>query len=552
MAFLAYAFEAKSIQSYITAGGRLRDLSGGSAVVDALCEPRGKEKEKREGIPFGGLLDDALDRCGFRAPPLFTRRAAGAFTFISPERDRAAAEAFSELWPLVVNGAAPGLEFVEVLVEGEDQKSAIRKAVALLRARRNIRDIRLPLVGPPVARAPRTGEAAAGRHEDGFIDRATARKRRFRGDSRALAERFLGRDHPALKGASPREKFWPTEFESEFPFGSANRTVAVVHADANRMGQIFKNFGDENIAAGGYAEALGTLSDLIKQVTERALHEASRLLTPEGPQELIPARPVLAGGDDVSIILRADLALPWVAAFVEAFEKHAPEIVAWADKKGVRAPLPTFTAGVAFVNPSQPFSGAHALAESLCKYAKRIGKKDVPETEAVPSMLAFHRVTASLLEDYDTILRDELTIGDGDGARRLTANPYKLGKIPARAAVPALDDLMGATTLLLDAKQSRGALRRLIGAISSGDSGERLFERWIAVQTGREGAQKDFAEDLRYFLENLCLGEPVRGIYRKLDNGMLETALGDVLSLYAAIRDPDAKDDAADDDAEAA
>ncbi|MDH5731838.1 MAG: hypothetical protein OEZ58_22880, partial [Gammaproteobacteria bacterium] len=106
----AYLFEAKSIQSYIFESGKLKDVIGGSELVEALVHQH---------------LDTALNsideqgKAGLR----FVRRAGGAFTLLSDERSDI--EDLQSLWSILVPSLAPGLEFIHVMGEGEDDLSAV-------------------------------------------------------------------------------------------------------------------------------------------------------------------------------------------------------------------------------------------------------------------------------------------------------------------------------------------------------------------------------------------------------------------------------------------
>ncbi len=116
-------FEAKSIQSWIVAGGRLRDIAGASEIIERLCT------DDLHGALVHCTLADPRppDSHGDR-PALKTgagtvlSAAAGGFRLVI--EDKTKARAFVRLWPLVVAERAPGLRFALAAVPERDSADA--------------------------------------------------------------------------------------------------------------------------------------------------------------------------------------------------------------------------------------------------------------------------------------------------------------------------------------------------------------------------------------------------------------------------------------------
>jgi hypothetical protein len=512
---VAYVFEAKSIQAFILAGGRLRDIVGASLLVDSLCLERPTEGHTAVGLPASGLLDDALDACGLVPGDQlgFTRRAAGAFIFVAVGSDMAErVTRFRRLWTLLVGQAAPGLEFIDMLGGGATAPEALRAALADGQGRRSRLPVQLPLAPPPAVRAPRTGLGAvaidrAGSSEAEPIDAATKRKRSF----------FeVHRDRRAWWTAKLPERCWPADMEDEFPFLGQDRTVAVMHADGNRMGQIL--IALEQSAASAVASArlpddalgetekaylarLQAFSTTVGQSTQDAFDTACARHLSEAPvpdgSAFLPARPILMGGDDLTIILRGDIALDFAATFLETFEAETSRRLAALRSELPDLPPLTACAGLAFVGDSQPFDRALALAEDLCRYAKQAAKKaslavTKSQTGAVSTTLAFHRATASLLETYDDSLASELSVRDADGRVQylLTMQPYATGAPGSTMSLPRLADLKHLRDMLRDDRLGRGPARELIALLSQTAPAEarRRYARWRQVLAARAGS----------------------------------------------------------------
>ena len=95
----------------------------------------------------------------------------------------------------------------------------------------------------------------------------------------------------------------------------------------------------------------------------------------------MPARPLVLGGDDLSLLIRADLALPFAVAFMQKFEElSALKLRDMA--MGRNWGKLTSACGIAFVKSTFPFTEAHRLAEHLCREAKRAIKAEASAVDA--------------------------------------------------------------------------------------------------------------------------------------------------------------------------
>lgn len=391
----AYLFETRSIQRFLFASGKLRDMLGGSELLDYLSAE-------------GGLLDQTLEALDLA--PSTPRRAGGAFYLLFSQRNDAVR--LRDAWRLACSRWLPGVEQVDALSEGDSARSAIAAGLEQLRQTRNLLRADLPRPGPLSERSPRTALAAVERRRDESLDAATLRQRSFvrPADGQNLTQRFL--DEPGYA--------WPVDFEENspadrrFPLGE-RRLVGLIHADGNGLGELLRVL---NTACAGaddktYVTLYRTFSEGLASATQAAANQASRdVLQPNALAQVLPARPLVLGGDDLTIIVRADLALPFARAFMSAFEQHSRQsmytLKQALEQAGLNAQasqLPdylTACAGICFMKCSQPFQAGHELAESLCKRAKNASRKVRTEGAPMPATLAIHKVQDSLLEDADT------------------------------------------------------------------------------------------------------------------------------------------------------
>lgn len=540
---LALLFEAKGIQSWILAGGRLRYLVGASAVVDSLCaksppkttkDPSaGHTTDDRTGLE--GLLDACLAACGL-VDVQFLRRAGGVFTFVVDENARSAVERFQDIWTFAVQSAAPGLSFIIVLGEGLTVADAMKHVREQSAGRRSFPSFELPLASPLVRRVARTGRPAIAASKHGEdLDHALFVKER--------AGKAINLTEALVPGSNSDD--WPVDMEEDFPFLTEDRTVAIFHADVNRLGEVVTGLGgylggltsDSERSQGildkkyiqvfySFSEAMGRAmrSAVGRAGTEIEKRRKAQTAVASGKATIYPARPIVLGGDDLTIILRADVALDFAKSFLAAFALEAREKCAGIeglDQARIAGEnpnewhaLPRLTAcgGLVFCGAKQPFSQCLSLAESLCKYAKKIAKKSAPHRwDTVPTALAFHRLSGSLIDNYEEILETELSARYGP-ERLLTAQPYLVSEDnegrhdEPEPPLACLEDLISLANAINGEGFARGSIRE-IGTLVYELPAEAnaRFERMRLMAERREPltAWNEFQSGLEKLLDRL-------------------------------------------------
>lgn len=481
----SYLFEAKSIQSYIFATNKLKEIIGGSELIEQLTAK-------------GGLLDKTLTSLRLTEQIELSRCGGAAFYAFGAEEP---INKLADLWPLVFLQYAPDLEFIHAKAQGDNAIKAFQTAHDALMADRNRPKAKLPQASVFTLRFGRTGEPVTNIIPVGDnverIDQVTARKRAF-AKSQALAERVMWDSH---QGEWPVNLTHETgQDEKNFPFSNDNQLIGLIHADGNGFGQLLMDLKDnvdrKVITNDQYIHVFRDISESIKNATETASAEAvSKILFPNMQDGLFPARPIVLGGDDLTMIVRADLALPFTQAFLHAFEEQSRNQFKTLREKysELTSILPeklTACAGIVYAKASQPFSALHDLAEGLCKHAKKIAKHETnlltdtvlnKEQAVVPSSLSFYRVTSTLMDDFDEILKRELTTGNITLSRGCYTIEAKHGSIPA------LDDLLALQKFLEKSEVSQGALRQVTSLLhQSTQQAQRRYERWREVMVDRE------------------------------------------------------------------
>lgn len=184
--------------------------------------------------------------------------------------------------------------------------------------------------------------------------------------------------------------------------------VAVVHADGDGMGNLIKGIGKKfkDKADGNYSkpnrEYINAMRDFSEAVNDAAkaalratisklidgIHKkeseqeceiahplASATVAPiklqksERGKYLLPLRPIVFGGDDVTFVCDGRLGISLALEYMKHFAKET------ANRKEKCGGKITSCAGIAIVKSHYPFARAYGLAEELCKSAKRYKRK---------------------------------------------------------------------------------------------------------------------------------------------------------------------------------
>ncbi|SHE25389.1 Cas10/Cmr2 second palm domain-containing protein [Actinomyces glycerinitolerans] len=233
-------------------------------------------------------------------------------------------------------------------------------------------------------------------------------------------------------------------FDTDPEFGDDRLSkVAVVHIDGNGVGAIMSHLKEakQKVPENVFSEATGVsqgdddaLRRFLLQINTRlagametAFYSAwaqvslwsakddelrGRHIKPHGFRA-VPVVPVILGGDDATVITEGAYALPFTAAFLEAFERETAAD-SLLSALGNRDDHMTAGAGIAVVRHAFPFHIAYDLAETLIKKAKQVGKAADPDEYC--STLTFHALFDS------TLLDDEALI---DSYSSFTERPYR-------------------------------------------------------------------------------------------------------------------------------
>ncbi|MEZ4518725.1 MAG: hypothetical protein R3C44_18555 [Chloroflexota bacterium] len=234
---------------------------------------------------------------------------------------------------------------------------------------------------------------------------------------------------------SGKEFDWTDNFDSlaDLP-GHNDSYIAVVHADGNGMGARIKALTDEwgkkPKESRAYIQRMRELSNRVQETAQDALKRTVKALMDhlgdyEGPgpkqhptdeteeivngksmkktQKYLPVRPIVFGGDDVTLVCAG----PWGLAIAQRYLQELEEENLGADKSD----KPYACAGVAIVKTHYPFSQAYGLSAELIGSAKERAK-DLADKKA--SALDWYYTTTGLTGDLKRMREREYKVPTGE------------------------------------------------------------------------------------------------------------------------------------------
>ncbi len=388
-----YGASVQGIQKYIFQTNDLKDIIGASELVNKICS-----EEK-----FQAVFKDEQGE--------LYQAAAGNIRYLFDSKE--ACEKAVRLFPKYAIKSAPGIVVSQAVVQvsGENCSSDdFEELEERLHSQRNkpVKSMTMGCMG--MRRAPKTGLPAVGRDKDELLDECTLRKRETVKDedvNSALAEKLMGRE------VTYRDLHLDTD-----KMNDKNDWVAVIHADGNGLGEVVAHLSPEE------------RRDFSKKLDEATLLAAQKAYKSVS-DDIVSIRPIVIGGDDLTVICRADIAVDFVKSYLDAFETETK------NKLGETHKL-TACAGIAFIKSSYPFYYGYELAETLCGLAKKDAKSEAMKEKnkgLAPSCLMFHKVQSSFVEDYEAIQKKELTLKDGT---LLNFGPYYLSSQENRWTIEKL------------------------------------------------------------------------------------------------------------------
>lgn len=388
-----YGASIQGIQGFIFQTDKLKDIVGASSLVEQACTELFKDylKESDELIVS----------------------AAGKVKCIFSDIDRCRNAVLT--FPKKVMEKAPGVTISQAVVTVGDSNysSADDELERRLHSQRNRPKKLLSFGLMAMERSRKTGLPAIYVKDTAeLVDEGSYKK---------------GKEVDASSNSELYEKLYgrQVDYKKNLDISSLteyNDWIAIIHADGNGLGEVVAKIGSNR-------DKLREFSKKLDDATICASRMACSKCSADS--EDLPIRPIVIGGDDLTVICRASIAVDFARNYLCYFEKESN------DKTGYTL---SACAGISFIKSSYPFHYGYKLAETLCEIAKKDAKSDEirkANKGKVPSCIMFHKVQSSFVEDFDTIERKELTAADNSS---FCFGPYYLADKPERWTIDKLID----------------------------------------------------------------------------------------------------------------
>lgn len=507
--------EVGGIQNFIGGTGKLKEMIGGSEIIHHICQ-EDFYKGILDAIGCANKIDAPAEGGAWH---MMLQNNAGTLCMLLPDKEKAAG--FLTIYSGTILKKFPGLPLFGASAFMPDWSKASLDAARMaaeegVRAQRSSRpaDAGMPML--PIFRGARL---------DGLTAVAEAREG-ANGEPEPISLPSLCRRNPKMLDMSENrlrnlvkvpdvnndDLIWAKDLD--IMLGESGGKVALIHMDGNDLGKLFR---DRLIKAGDANDilpcinAMRQLSHLIQEVNEKAFSHAAEyilqsLLQEQNPRDfVVPMRPLVMGGDDITLIARADIALPFIQLFTSRFsELGAAENL-------------SLGIGMVVMDSSYPFARAFTLVESLLENAKHATLDMAPR----PSSLDYLVITEEVENNAGDLRRRVYTAADGS---ILTGKPFilendNLAKFISNG-VKVLDEL------------PRSAMRNAWTECRKGQKASSSFwlntrenlARGLGGRGGRLMSGKEF-DDI--FPD---------GFFQK-ENGQLRTSLGDYLELQRLLPD---------------
>ena len=149
--------------------------------------------------------------------------------------------------------------------------------------------------------------------------------------------------------------------------------IAVIHIDGNNMGKKFRTcrtLQERSLLSRSIQlKTEGSFGKLLSTITAEyeSYNEYLKFGLTEQYKNMLPIRPLILGGDDVTFICPAKMAIIYAKRFME-FMLDAESVEGIKDE---RAKVIDCCGGIAILNTNYPFFRGYELAEQLCDVAKQ-------------------------------------------------------------------------------------------------------------------------------------------------------------------------------------
>jgi hypothetical protein len=421
-----YGASIQGIQSFIFQTNKLKEIVGGSELVEEICTD----------LFYSFINSNENDEN-------IIVSAAGNIKYIA---DQKTCQKLVRDFPKKILEVAPGVTVSQAVIKIDENlplSDLINSLEEKLKTERNKPIIPLEIGFMGLERARRTGGVAvANKTKKGktvaFCESTLKKDKAVDRKSDSSNKSSHTKLFRKISGLTEKPNEITLEIE-EICKGHSNSWIAVVHADGNGLGNILRvmgeklkdaDFNQSKAAFRKFSLALENATEAAAQAAFWKVFSREDAFTSEGSY---PIRPIICGGDDLTFIIRADLALEFTEIFLREFESKTKDEFKILESYGITdfSKGITACAGIAYIKESYPLHYALNLSESLCKDAKKLVKEKHPKrSNGIPeSALAFYKVQESFTDKLSILQERTLRVNHDGKLLDYYFGPYLLGDI---------------------------------------------------------------------------------------------------------------------------
>ncbi len=373
--YYCYCFEAKSIQSYLFKTGKLKDAIAASERLDQLIDNQ-SNSTLAQVLQAHQLSSDLIE--GEANPQIrFTRCKGGAFYAYA--HSIKPLHTLRSAWTATLVLYFPDLKFVDALGHADTLQQAMFKAKDQLQVDRQQPTLKLPIGSAIVQPALQTGLASVEKDHSEFLDLDTCYQRQVYKNRKlktqgTLQDKFL----PDMCSLSLMEDL------AEHCQEPDTQDMAMIHLDGNGIGAILQqlNQSAKSLSSEHYAKLFRKFSEGLAQATKQAAKKATQhIIEKHKIKDELAMRPLILGGDDVTLLCKPRFALDWVECFCASFRTNSKKFLEKLPQKySVTLETEELTASGAILlhKYKHPFIFTHQTLEALTERAKAFSKEKDP------------------------------------------------------------------------------------------------------------------------------------------------------------------------------
>ena len=476
-----YGASIQGIQGFIFATNKLQEIIGASEIV------------KRINYKF----ENEIKKLEKNNKTKFVMSAAGNMKAVFYDKDEL--QKFILKFKKEILNMAYGITFSEAVVTiiGDEPTDEERNNLEEnLKVQRNRPDIPIDMSLNITKLAPATAKPLVEIKE--YKDNEKEELDKSSQQKRECYELWKQRKCEHEKDENDEKKEDRTKYEEISYLSNSKNKIAVIHIDGNGLGSLIRNL----------TTPISEFSKNLDKATKEAFKKANK--------KHYKLREVILGGDDVSVICNADIALQFTKDFLENFEKETE------NRLGSKL---TACGGIAICNEKYPFHYAIDLAEELCAIAKKDSKKI--NEKLAPSSFMFHNVQSSNFESWDLYVENELTLNkdseEKENLVRCDFGPYYLDEKDN----PEIDDLLNLISLFRMDNAPTSKLRNWLGMLDENSYiAKKLLDRINDV------LDKNMKESINKVLKKLNPNLSMENLIVEIENKN-KTPIYDVLQIIS-------------------